>query len=120
MTMATPHSVTLALVPSRCSISVHRLASRQNESKDQDPYLVQISRNMVFLASSGFLATNIETERWEEVPLGPDSGGVQAVGQEWGWKVLEGSLFLLPVSGAGLMLTLRSNFLQVTLLLSLA
>lgn len=40
-------------------------------------------------------------------------------GQEWGWKVMEGSLFFLPVSGAGSMETLRSNFLHGTLPLPL-
>lgn len=84
--------------------------------RDPDPHLVQMLRVMVLLASAGFLATN-RSRRIRGI-FGSWFRRAR-MGQDWGRKVTGGS-FLLPVSGAGSIVTLRSNFLQVTLPLALA
>lgn len=89
--------------------------------RDPDPYLVQISRVILLLASSGFLATNTETEDGRRAcgsQVRRGAGGQVRSGA--GGERVQGSLFRVPVSGAGPTMTLRSNFLQVTLPLTLA
>lgn len=85
--------------------------------RDPDPHLVQMLRVMVLLASAGFLATN-RSRRIHGI-FGSWFRRRAGMGQDWGQKVTGGS-FLLPVSGAGSIVTRRSNFLQAALPLALA